>query len=81
MEEKILKNQNLIKKLEEYSTFSEILEYTSKRVSKKTFLIEGNKKTSFEEFNSLVNQCCNFFKYLKNYSKSFPLSYVCQRYH
>ena len=65
MNKKIYTNKSLVKNLKEYSTFSEILQFTSERVPKKIFLIQGDKKINFHEFNNLVNQCCNYFKYLK----------------
>ena len=65
MNKKVYTNKSLVKNLKEYSTFSEILQFTSERVPKKIFLIQGNKKINFNEFNNLVNQCYNYFKYLK----------------
>ena len=65
MNKKVYTNKSLVKNLEEYSTFSEILQFTSERVPQKIFLIQGSKKINFKEFNNLVNQCCNYFKYLK----------------
>lgn len=65
MSKKVNNNKSLVKNLKKYSTFSEILQFTSERVPQKIFLIQGNKKINFKEFNNLVNQCCNYFKYLK----------------
>ena len=55
MNNKFYTNLSLAKDLKKYTTFSEILKFTSTRVPEKIFLIQDDKKTSFKEFNLLVN--------------------------
>lgn len=64
MNNKFYSNSSLLKDLKKCLTFSEILEFTSARVPENFFLIQGDKKISFKEFNLLVNQCCNYFKHI-----------------
>lgn len=57
-------NTSLFKEVEKANNFSDILNVIAKKFPKKIFLVERNKKINFEDFNILVNKCCNFF--LKN---------------
>ena len=49
------------KKIESFPTFSEILTYRAKESSAKTFLIEGDNKWTYQEFDNLINRCCCYF--------------------
>ena len=51
----------LSKKIESFSTFSEILAHRAEQSSAKTFLIEGDNKWTYREFDNLVNRCCRYF--------------------
>ena len=51
----------LSKKIESFSTFSEILAYRAEQSSAKTFLVEGDNRWTYREFDNLVNRCCRYF--------------------
>ncbi len=51
----------LSKKIESFPTFSEILAYRAEQSSAETFLIEGDNKWTYREFDNLVNRCCRYF--------------------
>ena len=51
----------LSKRIESFPTFSEILAYRAEQSSAKTFLIEGDNKWTYREFDNLVNRCCRYF--------------------
>ena len=51
----------LSKKIESFPTFSEILAYRAEQSSAKTFLIEGDYRWTYREFDNLVNRCCRYF--------------------
>ena len=51
----------LSKTIESFPTFSEILAYRAEQSSAKTFLIEGDNKWTYREFDNLVNRCCRYF--------------------
>ena len=74
------------------NNFSEIIRLVSKHFPKKIFLIFENEKINFYEFNSRINQTCNFFKsiklkkgnivslYLQNSIEFVILYFACIRY-
>lgn len=47
--------------IEQFPSFSEILHYTAGRKPEQTFLIEGESRWSYGQFNGLVNRCCHYF--------------------
>ena len=47
----------IVREIEEYSNFSEILADAAKVFSERIFLVEGEREYSFDEFNRLVNRC------------------------
>ncbi len=47
----------IVKNIEEYNNFSDLLNDAAQVFSQKTFIIEGDKEYSFDVFNRLVNQC------------------------
>lgn len=47
----------IIKNLEDYNNFAEILKDAARVFSNKDFLIEGGKEYSFSQFNKLINKC------------------------
>ena len=47
----------IIRDIEEYSNFSEILADAAKVFSERIFLVEGEREYSFDDFNRLVNRC------------------------
>lgn len=51
----------LSKKIESFPTFSEILAYRAEQSSAKTFLVEGDNRWTYREFDNLVNRCCRYF--------------------
>ena len=51
----------LSKKIESFPTFSEILAYRADKSPTKTFLVEGDNRWTYREFDNLVNRCCLYF--------------------
>ena len=48
--------------LQRFPTFSEILDYTSKKHPDQNFLITEHETWTYSEFNKLVNQCCYYLR-------------------
>ena len=46
--------------VENFDTFAEILDNTSKFAPEKIFLIEGEEHWTYKGFNKLVDRCCYF---------------------
>ena len=65
---KKINNFSLFKEVKSVTNFSEILEIISKKFPNNIFLVEDSIKINFNNFNVLVNKCCNFFKF-KNIKK------------
>ena len=50
--------------IENFATFSEILEHTATTNPENIFLIQNDKRYNYHKFNKLVNLCSNFFQEL-----------------
>ncbi len=48
-----------------FNNISDLLKYQSKKIPLHSYLNDFDKSYSFQEFNSLVNRCCNLFQNLK----------------
>ena len=53
-------NLKLSKKLQKFSSFSEILNFTAERNPSQPFLVTNKGKWTYEQFNRKVNQCSHF---------------------
>lgn len=50
----------LKKEIDQYNSFAEILKDVACVFGDRVYLVEGNNKYTFTEFNSLVNRCCRW---------------------
>lgn len=48
----------IIKKIEDYNSFSEIINDAASVYGDKIYLVESEREYTFKDFNSLVNKCC-----------------------
>jgi len=55
------KQTGLIPDIKSFNSLSGILENISNIYPENIFLIENNNKWTYEEYNGLVNACCNYF--------------------
>lgn len=51
---------SVMKNIEKYDSFSEILADTARVYGQRVFLVEGDREYSYSEFGRLVNSCCRF---------------------
>jgi len=54
-----MNTMKIIKKIEDYNNFSEIINDAAAAFGDKVYIVEGEKEYTFKDFNSLVNKCCS----------------------
>lgn len=54
-------NSQILNSIKNCKDISQAIAITAKRVPKKIFIVNGNDKINFKDFDSLLNYCCEYF--------------------